>query len=458
MGNISVTTSPVEGKIYIDGKYVGVGSYSGEYVIGTYTVSFGDVEGYKTPDGQTVVVKAGETIEIKGDYKKKFKGKIHVTTEPVKGSIYINGKRVGRGEFEGEYYEGTKLSVSFGYVDGYYTPENQEVTIEANKTTSIIGEYKPKPKGEIYIKTTSDRGDVEGDIYVDGTYVGVGSCTVERTIGMYTVSYEDVKGYKKPSSKQVEVEEGRTIKVVGRYEYVPPPPEPPKAEIMSPKDGATVYSDEFIDLRGRGDDPDGAITEYLWGVDGLVIGHDKDLRYKFKDMGKHTVTLAVIDNDGLSDEDSVEIYVDVKPVIHLSIAPDKLHHPSEEVQLTIAIKSLLPKPSTIVEIQEISRSKGVMIKEEDERAILTSFEVMSGKPEVKTISVNAREAGEYSIKLKGYYCLADDPSNSKQIESNEVSFKVAGGAVPTPEPPGFESVFAIIGLLTVAYLIIRRNK
>ena len=454
-----MTTSPVGGKIYIEGKYVGVGSYSGEYIIGTYMISFGDVVEYVTPDSQTVVVKAGETIEIKGEYKKKFKGKLHVTTEPVKGAIYVNGKKFGIGEFEGDYYEGGKLSVSFGYVDGYYTPENQEVTIEANKTTSIIGEYKPKPKGEIYIKTTSDRGDIEGDIYVDGTYVGVGSCTVERTIGTYTVSYGAVKGYKKPGSRQVEVEEGRTIKVVGRYEYVPPPPKPPKAEILSPVEGATAYSDDFINLRGSGVDPDGSISEYLWSVDGLVIGHGKDLRYKFKDMGKHTVTLAVIDNDGLSGEARVEIYVDVKPIIVLSIDRKTLYSRSEEAKLTIAIKSLLSNPSTIVEIQEISRDDGVIIKEEDERAILTSFEVISGKSEVRTISVSASERGEYSIKLAGYYWLADNPGNPKWIESNEVSFRsTIRGPETTPESPCFESVFAIIGLLAVACLIIRRKK
>lgn len=453
-----MTTSLVEGQIYIDGKHAGVGFYSGEYVIGTYTVSFGDAVEYVTPDSQTVVVKAGETIEINGEYKKKFKGKIHVTTEPVKGAIYVNGKRASIGEFEEEYYEGTKLSVSFGYVGGYYTPENLEVTIEANKTKSIVGGYKPKPKGEIYIKTTSDRGDVEGDIYVDGTYVGVGSCTVERTIGTYTVSYGDVKGYKKPGSKQVEVEEGRTIKVVGRYEYVPPPPKPPKAEILFPEDGATVYSDEFIELSGRGDDPDGTISEYLWSVDGLVVGHGKDLRYKFKDMGEHTITLAVIDNDGLHGEDSIEVDVDVKPIIALSITPDVLWNISEKAELRIAIKSLLLNPSTIVEIQEISRDDGVIITEEDERAILTSFEVMSGKPEVRTISVGASRRGEYSIKLTGYYWLENNPNNPNYIESEEKSFKMTGEVVPTPEPPGFESVFAIIGILAVAYLIRRRKK
>ena len=205
--------------------------------------------------------------------------------------------------------------VSFGDVEGYYPPEPFDVSIEANKAKSVTGVYKPKPKGKICIKTTSDRGDVDGDIYVDGDYIGVGSCTVERTIGAHTVSYGDMKGYEKPSSKSIDVKEGDTINVVGRYEYIPPELIPPKAEILSPKDGATVYSDEWIVLSGKGDDLDGVVSEYMWGVDGLVIGHGKDLRYKFRNIGKHTVTLAVVDNDGLSDEYGAKIYVDVKPSI-----------------------------------------------------------------------------------------------------------------------------------------------
>jgi hypothetical protein len=171
--------------------------------------------------------------------------------------------------------------------------------------------------------------------------------------------------------------------------------------------------------------------------------------------------LAVIDNDGLSDEYSAKIYVDVKPSITLSIAPDVLRTTSEKARLRIAIKTLLPNPSTIVEIHTIQTTQGVEIKEDDERAILTSLEVMSGKPEIRTISVGASEMGKYSIKLIGYYWLADDPGNPKGIESNEVNFKVAGGGHTTskPEPYGFENMklFALIALVVI-YLVRRRKR
>ena len=367
---------------------------------------------------------------------------------------------VGVGSYSGVHDIGNCM-VSFGDVEGYYSPKPLEVSIEANKAKSVAGVYKPKPKGKICIKTTSDRGDVDGDIYVDGDYIGVGSCTVERTIGAHTVSYGDMKGYEKPSSKSIDVKERDMINVVGRYNYIPPELVPPKAVILSPKDGATVYSDEWIVLSGKGDDSDGVVSEYMWGVDGLVIGHGKDLRYKFRDIGTHTVTLAVVDNDGLSDEYSAKIYVDVKPSITLSIAPDVLRTTSEKARLRIAIKTLLPNPSTIVEIHTIQTTQGVERKEDDERAILTSLEVMSGKPEIRTISVGASEMGKYSIKLIGYYWLADDPGNPKGIESNEVNFRVAGGGHTTskPEPYGFENMklFALIALVVI-YLVRRRKR
>ena len=423
-------------------------------------ISFGDVVEYVTPDSQTVIVKAGETKEVKGEYKKRFKGKIYITTKPVEGDIYINRNRVGRGEFEEEYYEGTILSVSFGYVEGYITPRTprgEETTIKANETITVVGEYTKKPKGEIYIETVSDRREIEGEIYIDRVYVGIGSCTIKRTIGWYTVSFGNIEGYKTPHQREILVEEGIVKKVVGNYPFKGINP---KAEILSPKDGATVCSDEFIELSGRGFDPDGSISEYLWSVNGLIIGHGKDLRYKFKDMGRHTVTLAVIDNDGLSGEASVEVNVDIKPVIELSLDPPVIWT-SEESKLTITIKTLLRQPITVVGIQEIS-SDGAIIKGDYRADILTDARVSGGSPIIKTVYVGATLAGTYPIKLKGYYWLEDEPNNRIQVESKEVNLEVRrigtkSTPTPTPTPPGFEAIFAIAGLLALAYLVGRRK-
>ncbi|MEA2032116.1 MAG: PGF-CTERM sorting domain-containing protein [Euryarchaeota archaeon] len=45
-----------------------------------------------------------------------------------------------------------------------------------------------------------------------------------------------------------------------------------------------------------------------------------------------------------------------------------------------------------------------------------------------------------------------------QTEVPEVTPTATPTAKPTAEPPGFEAVFAIAGLLAIAYLVLRRRK
>ncbi|MFZ2071829.1 MAG: PEGA domain-containing protein, partial [Halobacteriota archaeon] len=77
-GTISVTTTPVAAKIYINNEYAGTGSIIKKYPPGTYTVRFDAVEGYITPDSKTVVITVGETNSFVGLYEP-----IEPTPEPT---------------------------------------------------------------------------------------------------------------------------------------------------------------------------------------------------------------------------------------------------------------------------------------------------------------------------------------------------------------------------------------
>lgn len=68
-GSISVTTDPGGGKIFIDSRYVGTGSFSGPYEHGTYKISFGNIVGYVAPAARIVIVTEGETMTIRGVYE-----------------------------------------------------------------------------------------------------------------------------------------------------------------------------------------------------------------------------------------------------------------------------------------------------------------------------------------------------------------------------------------------------
>lgn len=67
-GFLHIYTDPVQGMVYIDTVEIGLAPVSEEVDRGDHTVSFGSVEGYITPETQTVTVPAGKVKEVTGKY------------------------------------------------------------------------------------------------------------------------------------------------------------------------------------------------------------------------------------------------------------------------------------------------------------------------------------------------------------------------------------------------------
>ncbi len=72
-GTLSIRTEDedgeaVQGGIYVDGNYKGVGSWSGTVAVGTYQVSFGALEDYSTPNAKSASVTDGQTTSVVGVY------------------------------------------------------------------------------------------------------------------------------------------------------------------------------------------------------------------------------------------------------------------------------------------------------------------------------------------------------------------------------------------------------
>lgn len=79
--------------------------------------------------------------------------------------------------------------------------------------SGCVEEPSEEDTGTISIMTTP----VEGDIHIDGDYVGTGSVSVEYITGYHTVSYGSVDEYKTPDAQTVAVNAGATAYVVGTY-------------------------------------------------------------------------------------------------------------------------------------------------------------------------------------------------------------------------------------------------
>jgi hypothetical protein len=67
-GDISVTTTPVNGEVFVDGISWGVAPVSGSVSTGSHTVSFGAVPSFTAPASITVSVTEGLTTSVTGNY------------------------------------------------------------------------------------------------------------------------------------------------------------------------------------------------------------------------------------------------------------------------------------------------------------------------------------------------------------------------------------------------------
>lgn len=79
-------------------------------------------------------------------------------------------------------------------------------------------------------------------------------------------------------------------------------------------DDRVILPDTYIKLDASGSsDPDGEIESYKWTEDGVELSTRKSFN-KIFDAGRHEITLVVTDDDGDTDEDTLEILVNCAPM------------------------------------------------------------------------------------------------------------------------------------------------
>lgn len=67
-GTLSIDTEPVKGEVFVNGLTWGTAPQSQKIIAGNYTISYGDIENYTTPNDKKIEVTAQTTTEILGTY------------------------------------------------------------------------------------------------------------------------------------------------------------------------------------------------------------------------------------------------------------------------------------------------------------------------------------------------------------------------------------------------------
>ena len=119
--------------------------------------------------------------------------------------------------------------VCFSAPEGYLAPPCQEVTVEADQTSRVTGEFlsagrlvvEPEPAG------------LPATVIVDGVPRDDGPISIPIGIGTHEVCFEEVTGYATPDCKNVEVMASEETLVRGTYT----PAESPEPEPIDPIEG-----------------------------------------------------------------------------------------------------------------------------------------------------------------------------------------------------------------------------
>ncbi len=215
-GNLSVDTGPIKGPTFVNGESWGTAPKSKAVNVGNYTVSFGDLDGYTTPQAQIVSVQEGVATNVTGTYEPLLPdtGVLLVMTTPVLGNILVDGASWGTAP-AGQLTTVGDHVVSFGDVPGYLKPSDQTATVDKTQTTRVDAEYiRLAPSTGIL---SADTTPVKGELFVDNVRWGTAPESRTIAVGTHTVRFGEITGFITPDIQTLTVNENQTTQVMGTY-------------------------------------------------------------------------------------------------------------------------------------------------------------------------------------------------------------------------------------------------
>jgi len=103
---------------------------------------------------------------------------------------------------------------------------------------------------------------------------------------------------------------------------------------LDPYVGETVTFDASASY-----DPDGTIVDYLWDFGDSFLGHGVVTTHNYATSGTYTVTLTVIDNDGLKSTLTTEVKV-LRTTINVEVKVGSIHFRGEIAEFYVLVSSL----------------------------------------------------------------------------------------------------------------------
>ena len=170
-----------------------------------YSVTFGDVTDYKTPEVLNYTAQEDNSRSAVVEYlttvvTASVKSNQPTTEDLADATLTIGGKTLKNGE-SAKFASGTKVTPTWSNVADYKTPTASEITLEGASVT-IEGTYETEV---VSVSVSADNGgSMNVSVTIDGELFAYSGTAITKKVAFektYSVSVSDVEGFVAPASQ-----------------------------------------------------------------------------------------------------------------------------------------------------------------------------------------------------------------------------------------------------------------
>ncbi len=259
---------------------------------------------------------------------------------------------------------------------------------------------------------TEYKWDVDGDLIWDyQTQTQIASYTY-NTKGTYTVTLQITD-----SLGQIDTD---TCTI-----YVASPP-PTAAFVYSPDDYPHPTTLDTIQFTDTSTDSDGTLTSWYWEFGDGTTSTERNPTHKYESGGTKYVSLTVTDNDG-------ETGKETKSIVVIELA---------NIEGTVKDANGNPISGASVKLYDAGTTTVLETATTNTNGVYTMSEI-----ETDTYDIEVTKSGYDNNKKTNKVIYAGE---------NTVDFVLT--KTPSPNPPGFELVFAFLAIVVVSMILLKRRK
>nr|NIP55679.1 hypothetical protein [Phycisphaerae bacterium]NIR26632.1 hypothetical protein [Gammaproteobacteria bacterium]NIS54350.1 hypothetical protein [Phycisphaerae bacterium]NIX02161.1 hypothetical protein [Phycisphaerae bacterium] len=273
-GSLHVTIEPqeaidagaqwrVDGGPWLDSNDIEIGLSEGYHY-----VEFKSLTNWNTPDSQSIPIFHNQTTYTIGNYDKQA-GSLQVIILPPEVNDLGARWRVDGGPWHDSNYIETDLilgihRVDFNDIAGWNRPDNQNIQIFDDETTTIYGTYT-RQKGSLQVTIyPPEANDANAQWRVDGgPWQDSNDIVTDLLEGTHTVEFKTISNWKEPNSQTVQINDDQTTIISGTY-------------LQAGSLQVTILPQEAIDANAQ------------WRVDGGQWRDSNDIETNLV-VGSHTV-------------------------------------------------------------------------------------------------------------------------------------------------------------------------